>query len=461
MKHVAVLDIGKTNVKLSAATAEGVIEETVSTGNDPIPGPPYLHPDEDRIEDWFLDQLRGLAQRHSIGAVVATSHGSLGALIGGDRLQMPLVDYENEPSDEVNRRYAELAGSLRDRGSPIMPGLAHLARQLLFLEMEWPDAVARAEHFLGGPQYWAWRLSGVAATELTYLGAQSHLWDVLRQRYLPIVAKRGWDRLLPPLMPGWQKLGSIRPELARRHALSAGIAVLCGIHDSSANFYRYQRAGLDDIALISTGTWIVGLGDIRRPADFVASDQRLCNADVLGRPLAGVLAMGGREFAALAGNAPEGAAAVADVARLVEAGTMALPSFSDHDVLFPGSAGKGSIVGTPPVSPAEQRALALLYVALLTDTCLDVLGENGTTVLDGSFVKDPVYPALVAALRPKRRTLFNTEANGTASGAALLASHGSRADPVPVDLRAPQEIDLPGLADYAARWRRATAGGAE
>ena len=191
MKHVAVLDIGKTNVKLSAATAEGVIEETVSTGNDPIPGPPYLHPDEDKIEDWFLDQLRALAQRHPIGAVVATSHGSLGALIGGDRLQMPLVDYENEPSDEVNRRYAELAGSLRDRGSPIMPGLAHLARQLLFLEMEWPDAVARAEHFVGGPQYWAWRLSGVAATELTYLGAQSHLWNVQRQRYLPIVAKSG------------------------------------------------------------------------------------------------------------------------------------------------------------------------------------------------------------------------------------------------------------------------------
>ena len=47
-------------------------------------------------------------------------------------------------------------------------------------EMEWPEAVARARHFLGGPQYWAWRFSGAAATELTYLGAQSHLWDVRR-----------------------------------------------------------------------------------------------------------------------------------------------------------------------------------------------------------------------------------------------------------------------------------------
>ena len=61
-------------------------------------------------------------------------------------------------------------GPLEERGSPIMAGAAHLARQLLWLELEWPEAVARGRWFLGGPQYWAWRLSGVAAAELTYLG---------------------------------------------------------------------------------------------------------------------------------------------------------------------------------------------------------------------------------------------------------------------------------------------------
>ena len=120
------------------------------------------------IEDWFLDQLRRLAARHPIDAVVATSHGSLGALVGDDRLLMPSVDYENEPSEALNRRYAELAGPLDECGSPIMPGFAHLARQLLLPRDEWPETVARAEHFLGGPQYWAWRLSGVA-------GQRNHL----------------------------------------------------------------------------------------------------------------------------------------------------------------------------------------------------------------------------------------------------------------------------------------------
>jgi sugar (pentulose or hexulose) kinase len=458
MDHVAVLDIGKTNVKLSVATGEGAIVETVSTANDPLPGPPYLHPDAEGIEGWFLDQLRSLAHRHRIRAVVATTHGSLGALVGGDRLLMPMIDYENEPSAELDRRYRELVGTLQERGSPILPGLAHLARQLLFLETEWPEAVARAEHFLGGPQYWAWRLSGVGATELTYLGAQSHLWDVRERRFLSIVENRGWRRLLPPLTPAWQSLGSIRPELTRRHALPDGIAVLCGIHDSSANFYRYQQAGLTDVALVSTGTWIVGLGHIKRPAGFRVSGKRLCNADVHGLPLAGVLTMGGREFAVLSGDAAERGVELRDIASLIEAGTMALPFFTEHDALFPGSAGKGKVVGPSPVSPGQQRALALLYVALLTNTCLDEMGDNATTVLDGTFVKDPIYPALVAALRPGRRTLFNTDAYGTAAGAALLAGHGVRARWVSVDLRSPQRIDLPTLADYAARWRRAATG---
>ncbi len=367
---------------------------------------------------------------------------------------MPMIDYEHVPAAELDRRYHDLAGPLQERGSTVMPGLAHLARQLLFLETGWPEAVARADHFLGGPQYWSWRLTGVGASEVTYLGAQSHLWDVRKGRFLAIVEDRGWRRLLPQPTPAWHTLGPIRPELQRRHGLPEGIAVLCGIHNSSANFYRFQQAGLTDFALVSTGTWIVGLGHIRRPNEFMVSATRQCNADVEGRPLSGALTMGGREFAALAGGNSEQGAEPGEISALVEEGTMALPSFADHDALFPERAGRGEIVGTKPQSARRQRALALLYVALVTDACLDALGDNNLAILDGSFVSDPLYPALVAALRPGRRTVYTTDRYGTAAGAALLAGHGERGRSVEVDLRAPGRIDLPQLAGYAARWRR-------
>ncbi len=453
MSGVAVLDVGKTNVKLSAASRDGAILETVSTANDTRPGPPYRHPDLAGLEEWLFGALAALARRHAIGAFVACGHGSAGVLVDDGGPVMPMMDYEQEVPAEVNRDYRALAGTVEERGSPILAGAAHLARQLLWLETEWREAFARGRWFLGGPQYWAWRLSGVAATELTYLGAQSQLWDIPAQRYARMVRERRWDRLLPAIQPAWAALGRIRPELARRHELPEDMQVLCGIHDSSANFYRYQQAGLADLAVVSTGTWIVGLTDRFLPGVISRTSGMTWNADMAGEPLTGMLAMGGREFAAIAGAGPDRPADQRALERLLAAGTMALPSFAFDNGPFPGSAGRGRIVGPAAEGPAERRALALLYVALLTDACLDLMGRAATTVLDGSFVKDPLYPALAAALRPGRETLFSADAYGTAAGAALLAAHETRIGPAPVSLETPNALQIPGLDAYRKRWR--------
>lgn len=453
MTAVAVLDIGKTNVKLNAVSRDGAILETVSTANRTMPGPPYRHPDLAGIEDWFFAELGALARRHDIGVIVATGHGSSGVLVGEDGPVMPSIDYESEAPADLNALYAAQAGPIEERGSPIMPGAAHLARQMLWLEREWPKQFARARWMLGAPQYWAWRFCGVAATELTYLAAQSHLWNVPERRYAAIVERRGWKRLLPPIAPAWKVPGRLKPELARRHGLPEGMEVLCGLHDSSANFYRYQQAGLENLAVISTGTWIVGMSDAFDPEALAATSGMTWNADVHGRPLSGMLAMGGREFAAIAGEGSERGVDARAVGRLVERGTLALPSFVNDDGPFAGSAGRGRIAGPQPGTPEERRALALLYVALLTDVCLDRMGASATTVLDGSFVTDPTYASLVAALRPGRKILFSTDAYGTAAGAALLADHDLRAGPARVSLETPAPLHIPGLELYRQRWR--------
>ena len=453
MSFVAVFDVGKTNIKLSVATADGGVVETVSAANVTRSGPPYRHPDLEGIEDWLFSQLAVLTRQHAIGAFVASGHGSAGVLVDDSRPVLPMIDYEQDPPEEVNRRYRALAGTIEERGSPIMAGAAHLARQLLWMEMGFPDAFARGRWFLGGPQYWAWRLSGVAATELTYLGAQSQLWDIPGRRFARIVADRGWGRLLPDLQPAWKRLGRVKPDLARRYDLPENMQILCGIHDSSANFYRYGQAGLADLSVISTGTWIVGLSDRFAPEALARTGGMTWNADVEGRPLTGMLSMGGREFATIAGEGPDGPADPEIVARLIEAGTYALPTFAFDDGPFPGSAGRGRIAGPPPRTPPERRALALLYVALLTDFCLELMGSAATTVLDGSFVRDPLYPALVAALRPGARTLFSTDAHGTAAGAALLAAHEARTGPAPVRLETPGSLQIPGVTLYRRRWR--------
>ncbi|MGI3900282.1 MAG: FGGY-family carbohydrate kinase [Janthinobacterium lividum] len=451
MSAVVVLDVGKTNVKLTVASDEGRLGESVSRPNPVRPGPPYRHHDLAAIEEWLLGSLADLARRHSIGAVVTSGHGSGGVLVDADGPVLPMMDYEQPAPPEVTRSYASAAGSFRERGSAIMLGTAHLARQMMWMEQDWPEDFGKAVACLAVPQYWAWRLSGVLASEVTSLAAQSGLWCAADARPSALVKRRGWDRLLPRLQPAWATLGPLRPEIAARTGLAKDVRVVNGIHDSSANLYRYQAAGLADMTLVSTGTWIVALSDRSGPDLDVERPGLCCNADTLGRPLPGMLTMGGREFAAVSGGAT-GPARADLLARLVETGTMALPSFGDDDGLFPGTAGRGELRGSMAQDPEARFTLAVLMAALQTDRCLDGLPAE-TIVLDGPFVREPLFGALIGALHPGRQILVNFESYGVAAGAALLASHETRTAPVPLALTPPPALHLDTLPAYRDRWR--------
>ena len=459
------LDIGKTNIKLNVCTPDGAVLETLTTANAVLAGPPWAHHDLKSAGEWVMASLSGLCRRHLVRHLITTGHGSGGMLVardpdaGGDGLALPMVDYEQPVPAAIDAAYAPLSGSFFDRGSAVMMAATHQARQMYWMAQTRPDEFARAGWYLGVPQYWAWRFSGVAASEATIMGAQSHLWNVPGRHWSPIVAGQGWRRLLPQFRPAWAALGPIRAELRRRYDLPGDIMVHCGAHDSSVNFYRYQAAGLADLAVVSTGTWIVAMA---RNVDFARLDEArsmACNSDVTGAPVGGALTMGGREFAAVAGPQPEGARAdPAVLARLIDQGTFVLPAFGQNDGQFPGRAGLGCICGPAPETAPERLALAVLYMALLSVACVDSLGPLAAgqprgVVLDGSYLADPAYAALVAALRLDAQTLFNPEAYGVASGAAVLCGH-PHPTPVPLSLSTPVNLaGLHGLAQYGAQWR--------
>lgn len=459
---ICVLDIGKTNVKLNAMTAAGDVLETLAIANPTRPGPPWRHHDLEGLSDWVFDELSNLSRRHKIGTFVATAHGSGGVLVGddpdqGDGSVLPMIDYEQPLPLEVLDTYAPLAGSFHDRGSAVMHGATHQARQLLWMEIAKPERFSAGRAFLCLPQYFAWKMTGIAVSEATCLGAQSHLWNIPDDRPTPIVVARNWQRLLPPFRPAWSSLGKVRPSLASRFALPPSLDVLTGIHDSSANFYRYQAAGLSDAAILSTGTWIVGMS-ARTPLEGLNEAAGMTiNSDVFGQPVAGALAMGGREFVHVAGVSAGLATDQETAIGLMARGTMALPSFGEGDGFFPGSAGQGCIIGPEPQNDRERRALGLIYMALLSVECLEALQAYGTAVLDGSYLKDPLFARLVQAFRGEAETLFNLDAYGVATGAALLASHDKSLASQGLHLSRPEPLEAPHdlITTYHQDWRRA------
>jgi hypothetical protein len=174
----------------------------------------------------------------------------------------------------------------------------------------------------------------------------------------------------------------------------------------------------------------------------------LANVDVDGGPVPTIRFMGGREFAVISGNW-QGAIAPAAIQRAIDAGTMALPNFAPGGPL-PGRTGE--ILG--PVSDAEQRAaVALLYVALMSDLSLDLIRSSNTVIVDGGLNAGGLLASLLAALRPGQSFLQGATLEGSATGAAALAfeSVGREfAAETPDSVRA---ADFKGLGRYGDAWR--------
>ena len=447
MDAIAILDVGKTNAKVTLV-AEGRVMEQRRQHNESNPAPPYLHLANDRIWDWSLDQLTDLARHANITDLVPVAHGASVAVIDDAGLVLPMLDYEQEIAD-FDDEYERLARDFAETASPRLPCGHNPGRQLFWLQRKFPDAFARAKAIVGYAQYWAFMLSGVAASELTALGCHSDLWRPRARDFSSLVDRTGWRALMPQLRAAGDVLGPIRPGLAARTGLSPYCRVRCGIHDSNATFLRWRARLPEPFTVASTGTWIILLvagGNLPAAGEHL---DCLGNVDALGNLVASARFMGGRELERIIGNRTASQEpADRKLAQLLAGPCYALPAFSDQGGPFAGKAGCIVNEHGKDATPHDAATLAALYCALMTDLLLDVLSARGSIIVDGPFATNDVYIAALAALRPESPVLPSAETQGTSLGAAQLADPRWLAE-LPA-AAPPAAIDL---APYRARWR--------
>ena len=428
--RIAVLDIGKTNLKLLVASEDGWPLETHAIPNVANTTGPYLAYDLAGLEEWFLDTLAAVSQRHTIGAVIATAHGCGAVLVDGDKPVLPMIDYDAVSPPEIDRTYARIAPAYEEVFCGIS-GAMRLGKQLLWQQSAHPVEFARAKTYLTTAQFFALRLGGRAASEISQLAAQGHIWDLVRHQPSSIMRKRGWDHLLPQRVPAGAVLGTVSEAIARRTGLARSTEILCGVHDSNANLFRYKAAGMADASILSTGTWMIGFQRDLAPDKLDATSAMVLNIDVDGENVSSTLTMTGREYDLIRReNSAADAAVLAALPSLFARGTLALPSYVGDDGLFPGAAHRGRIIGPTPKTPAEWQGLAVLYAAFSANRCLDALGSSKRIVIDGGFAANLPFARCLAALRPSQSVSVSQSRDGTALGAALLWRRFSRTIPV-------------------------------
>jgi len=446
---LAILDIGKSNARLIVIDpATGQQVHVTRRPNHPVEGP-LRELDVTGLQAWLLDSLASCPQRARIGCIVPVAHGAACVMLDAEGGIVLAPDYEDPIHERESAAYAQVRDGFDETLSPDLPLGLNLGRQIFTVQHRLPDHYRRVAQILTYPQYWAWMLSGIAASEVTSLGCHTDLWSPAMARFSPMVRRLGWDRLFPARRAAAADLGPIRPELAARCGLDPGCRVLCGIHDSNASYLRHRMHRLQGqpFSVISSGTWTVILANGADLSVLRQERDMLANVDAFGSVVGTARFMGGREYEAVAG--PD--AAVPDraaLARVLASPALVQPSFTAGGQ-FPNRA--GTIHGAEGLDAPARAALATLHIALLSDVALDLLATSGDIVIDGPLGENPLYPCILAALRPTSRVQLGEAGAGTAGGALCLAL-GTASHPPVLRTIEPDAV-VPGLAAYVERWR--------
>lgn len=460
----AVLDIGKTNVKLQLVDESGQLCDSYSRNNRPINSAPYPHADVDGIWHWLVQTLASYGRAREITALVVTTHGATAALVNGampqpDGLVLPVLDYEYADINTCDQVYRALRPDFAETLSPDLPAGLNLGRQIFWLQQQFPTQFATATHLLMYPQYWGWRFTGQLAGEVTSLGCHTDLWAPRAQGYSSLVDKCHWRALMPPLQSAWETLGTISPGLAETMGLAAGCKVYVGLHDSNASYLRYlvnSQTRTDRFTVVSTGTWTILM---QARGDLTSLHRRrdtLANCDVYGDPIACARFMGGREYEAICqrlGGDIKNPVTHQDVQSALDNLWMVTPDFSTGNGPYGGFEPRVSC----PLPAASAGAIATLYCALMIDQRLSDLQATGPIYIEGAFLKNPLLCELVAQLRSDQPVYLSADDTGTVQGALLLTGFAEQEAGAPaasatlvLDSCAPAQFN--GLLEYRRHW---------
>ncbi|WP_320201272.1 FGGY-family carbohydrate kinase [Agrobacterium sp. rho-13.3] len=452
IRNIAVIDIGKTHAKLivvDGETGEEIASRKIA--NRVLSGPPYPHYDIETLWNFMIEGLAAFHAQPGYQAISITTHGASAVLLNATgELALPVLDYEHSYPDDIQRAYAALRPPFAETFSPALSMGLNVGAQLHYQKMAFADAFGSVTDILTYPQYWAYRLTGVKANESTSLGCHTDLWQPGKATFSSLPETLGIADLFPPVRSAFDALGPVLPEIAGRIGIAGDMPVYCGLHDSNASLLPHLMVRKGPFSVVSTGTWVICFG-VGAPLEKLdPARDTLVNVDAFGKPVPSARFMGGREFEMLtAGLTPLTQSELNAARQSVLAGNILyLPNAVEGSGPFPGRKGRWL---HEPRSDAERYVAASFYAAMMTATCLDLVGHAETTIVEGPFGGNVHFTQALAGITGGH--VLVTDGNspsGTALGAALLATrHAPRQSYHPSQ-------PLEGISEYYRTWRELT-----
>ena len=465
------LDLGTSAIKAVLVTAAQTVlaeaEVKLATAH-----PQPLASEQD-VDGWWaatqaaLDQLarQAPAQMGRVGAIglAGQMHGAI-LLDAADRPVRPAMLWNDgrafAEAIELKALGDELAAEL---GVRAMAGLT--GPKLLWLARHEPAALARARHLLLTKDVVRLHLTGERLTDASD-AAGTWLFDQAARGWSArAIAAIGLDRaLLPSVVEGSAAAGVLRPALAARWGMPAGVVVAAGGGDTPVGAVGIGAVeeGRATVSLGTSAQMFVATGAHRpAPAQMV---HAFCHA--LPNRWCQMAAMlnGASVLASVAGliGASDIGALLAEVEADFQGPSrlLILPYLSGERTPHDDPHARGVAFGlTADTAPLELAQAAMEGVAFTFADARDALAAAGTHVADAGFIgggaRSRLWGHMVAAVLGIPLHRYAGGARGPAFGAARLArlALGHPADEV---LAVPAIAEViepePALADaYAPR----------
>lgn len=419
-RNIAVIDIGKTNAKVTLYDLEASQEADVySIENRVIKDGLYPHHDTEAMWRFILDALGRLSATIAIDAIAITAHGASITLVGADgELAMPMLDYEFDGPETLAEEYNAIRPSFSETGSPRLAAGLNVGAQIYWQQKTFPQEFAKVTSIVTYPQFWSLKLTGNRTVEMTSIGAHSDMWNPYRKTYSSLVDRMAWRKLMPEMSSAFDIVGTIKPEIAAATGLPPQTPVFSGLHDSNASLLTHLKSRAAPFSVVSTGTWVICFSVGGKP---VALDERrdtLMNVNAYGDPVPSARFMGGRAFALLKADGKAEITA-SDRDQVLDGGIMLLPAIPDDSGPFVHR--KGGWTGDVERLTSGSHLLAVsLYLGMMTGTSLELIGADGPVIVEGPFAANRTFLETLQVMTG-RDIVTGGGITGTSAGAACVA----------------------------------------
>ena len=235
------IDLGTSSVKLLLTDEKGNIKNIVSKEYELFF--PHSGWSEQRPEDWYTQSLAGLKElikdfpKEEIKGISfgGQMHG-LVILDENDEVIRPAILWNDGRTTKETDYLNEVIG--KDKLSEYTANIAFAgftAPKILWVKNNEPENFARIKKIMLPKDYLAYKLSGTFATDLSDASGMLLL-DVKNRKWskemLDICGVT--EEMLPQLFESYEKIGTLKPEVAKELGLSEDTVIAAGAGDNAA-----------------------------------------------------------------------------------------------------------------------------------------------------------------------------------------------------------------------------------